>query len=105
VLFRSVHVCGAAVHLDEFADYPAHALSWAASEGNPSLHEVRGRTGRAVIGGLPAKPLIATLTPADIAERARAAVREMSGRGLLLGPECSINPDTPEPLLHAARVD
>jgi len=103
--FTVLHVCGAAVHLDEFADYPAHALSWAASEGNPSLREVRRRTGRAVIGGLPAKPLIATLAPADIAERARAAVREMQGRGLLLGPECSINPDTPEALLHAARVD
>jgi hypothetical protein len=29
-------------------------------------------------------------------------VDEMSGRWLLLGPDCSINPDTPEPLLAAA---
>jgi hypothetical protein len=28
----------------------------------------------------------------------------MDGRGLLLGPECSINPDTPEALLDAARI-
>jgi len=103
--FHVLHVCGADAHLDEFADYPVHALSWAASEGNASLSDVRRRTGRAVIGGLPAKPLIATLTPAAIAARARAAVREMRGSGLLLGPECSINPDTPEALLHAARVD
>jgi hypothetical protein len=32
-------------------------------------------------------------------------VREMDRRGLLLGPECSINPDTPEALMHAARLD
>lgn len=102
--FNVLHVCGAAIHLGEFVDYPAQALSWAASESNPSLSGVRRRTGRAVIGGLPAKPLIATLTPVAIAERARAAVREMDGRGLLLGPECSINPDTPEALLHAARM-
>ena len=102
--FNVLHVCGAAIHFEEFADYPFHALSWAASEQNVSLAEARRRTGRAVIGGLPAKPLIATLTPAVIAERARAAVAEMGGRGLLLGPECSINPDTPEALLHAARV-
>ena len=102
--FNVLHVCGAAAHLDEFVDYPVHALSWAASESNPSLREVRRRTGRAVMGGLPAKPVIATLTPAVIAERARAAVRELDGRGLLLGPECSINPDTPEALLHAARL-
>ena len=103
--FNMLHVCGAAAHLDEFLDYPVHALSWAASESNPSLSDVRRRTGRAVVGGLPAKPLIAALTPGVIAERARAAIHEMDGRGLLLGPECSINPDTPEALLHAARVD
>ena len=102
--FNVLHVCGAAIHFEEFADYPFHALSWAASEQNVSLAEARRRTGRAVIGGLPAKPTIATLTPAAIAERARAAVAEMGGRGLVLGPECSINPDTPEALLHAARV-
>ena len=56
------------------------------------------------MGGLPAKPVIATLTPAVIAERAHTALREMNGRALLLGPDCSINPDTPEVLLHAARA-
>ena len=103
--FNVLHVCGAAAHLDEFVDYPVHALSWAASESNPSLSDVRRRTGRAVIGGLPAKPLMATLTAEAIAARARAAIREMNGRGLLLGPECSVNPDTPEALFRAARVD
>jgi len=28
-------------------------------------------------------------------------MREMEGRWLLVGPDCSINPDTPEALLHA----
>jgi len=102
--FNMLHVCGALAHVDDFRDYPVHALSWAASESNPSLSDVRRRTGRAVAGGLPAKPLIATLSPGVIADKARAAVREMNGRGLLLGPECSINPDTPEALMHAARV-
>jgi len=103
--FNLLHVCGARAHLEELLDYPVHALSWAASESNPSLRDVRRRTGRAVVGGLPAKPLIATLTPGAIAERARAAIHETDGRGLLLGPECSINPDTREELLRAARVD
>jgi hypothetical protein len=26
----------------------------------------------------------------------------MEGRSLLLGPDCSVNPDTPDALLHAA---
>jgi uroporphyrinogen decarboxylase len=103
--FNVLHVCGRAAHLDEFVDYPFHALSWAASEDNASLSDVRRRTGRAVIGGLPGKPLIATLSARAIADHVRAAARETGSRGLLLGPECSINPDTPEPLLHAARLD
>jgi uroporphyrinogen decarboxylase len=102
--FNVLHVCGEGVLFDEFADYPAQALSWAQAPGNPSLADGRRRTGRAVMGGLPAKPVIATMTSAAIAERARAAVRELDGRGLLLGPDCSINPDTPEALLHAARA-
>jgi uroporphyrinogen decarboxylase len=103
--FNALHVCGAGVHFDEFADYPVHAVSWAVGDGsNPSLADGRRRTGRAVMGGLPAKPIIATLPPEAVAARARSAVRETGGRGLLLGPDCSINPDTPEALLHAAAA-
>jgi uroporphyrinogen decarboxylase len=100
--FNVLHLCGAPIHLDEFVGYPVSAFSVALLPGNPSLREVHGRTGRAVVGGLPAKPAIAGLTTEDLADRARAAVREMHGRWLLVGPDCSVNPDTPDNLLHAA---
>jgi uroporphyrinogen decarboxylase len=99
--FNLLHVCGAGVHFDEFADYPVTALSWATVAGNPTLAEAHRRTGRAVVGGLPAKPGIAAMSAEALAERARAAIREMDGRWLLLGPDCSINPDTPEALMRA----
>jgi uroporphyrinogen decarboxylase len=99
--FNLLHVCGAGIHLDEFADYPVSAWSFAAVPGNPTLAAVHARTGRAVVGGLPGKPDIATMTEVALVERAATASREMGGRWLLLGPDCSINPDTPEPLLHA----
>jgi uroporphyrinogen decarboxylase len=102
--FNVLHVCGSGVLFDEFVDYPVQAISWAQAEGNPSLADGRRRSGRAVMGGLPAKPVIVTLTPAAVADRARAAVGEMDGRALLLGPDCSINPETPDALLQAARV-
>jgi uroporphyrinogen decarboxylase len=102
--FTVLHVCGSGVLFDEFVDYPVQAISWAHAEGNPSLADGRRWSGRAVMGGLPAKPVIATLTPDAVADRARAAVRETNGRALLLGPDCSIDPETPEALLHAARV-
>lgn len=68
----------------------------------PQSRDGRRRTGRAVVGGLPAKPGIAALTAEQVAARARQAIAELQGRGLLLGPDCSINPDTPEALLRAA---
>ena len=102
--FNLLHVCGPAVHFDEFADYPVTAFSWALGAGNPSVAEVHRRTGRAVVGGLPAKPEIASMGETDIAARAKRAIDEMRGRALLLGPDCSINPDTPEALLHAAAA-
>ena len=99
--FNLLHVCGAGIHFDEFADYPVTAWSFAAVPGNPTLAAAHARTGRAVVGGLPAKPEIAGMAETEVCGRARAAVREMDGRWLLLGPDCSINPDTPEQLLHA----
>jgi uroporphyrinogen decarboxylase len=100
--FNLLHVCGEGVLFDEFTDYPATALSWATVPGNPSLAEGHRRTGRAVVGGLPAKPTIASLTAADLEARGRRAVAEMRSRFLLLGPDCSINPDTPEAVMAAA---
>jgi uroporphyrinogen decarboxylase len=100
--FNLLHVCGDDVLFDEFTSYPATALSWATVPGNPSLAEGHRRTGRAVVGGLPAKPTIASLAPADVAARGRCAIAEMGSRFLLLGPDCSINPDTPEAVMAAA---
>jgi uroporphyrinogen decarboxylase len=102
--FNLLHVCGTGIQVEEFADYPVTAWSFAAVPGNPTLAEVRARTGRAVVGGLPAKPEIAGMTEAALVERARAATRAID-RGLLLGPDCSINPDTPERLLHAVGAE
>jgi len=100
--FNLLHVCGEGALFDEFLDYPVTAFSWATVPGNPTLAEGKHKTGRAVVGGFPGKPEIAGFTGGALAARARSAIAETGGRRLLLGPDCSINPDTPEPLLHAA---
>jgi uroporphyrinogen decarboxylase len=100
--FNLLHVCGEGALFDEFLDYPVTAFSWATVPGNPTLAEGQLKTGRAVVGGFPGKPEIVRFTGAELAGRARSAIAETGGRRLLLGPDCSINPDTPEPLLHAA---
>jgi uroporphyrinogen decarboxylase len=100
--FNVLHVCDTGIHLDEFTDYPVTAFSWATVPGNPTLREGHRRTGRAVVGGLPGKPAFGALSSHAVADRTREAIAEMDGRWLLLGPGCSINPDTPEALMHAA---
>lgn len=100
--FNVLHLCGDSVLFDEFTDYPIAAFSWAAGASNPSLSEGHRRTGRAVIGGFPAKPMIAAMPPGEVAAMGRAAVAEMQRRYLLLGPACSINPDTPDAVIDAA---
>jgi uroporphyrinogen decarboxylase len=101
--FNIMHVCGAGTHFAEFEDYPVAAFSWALGSGNPSLAEGHRRSGRAVVGGIPAKPEIVSMSPAEIGGRVSAAIMDTGGRWLLLAPDCSINPDTPDLLLHAAR--
>ena len=99
--FNILHMCGGGILFEEFAGYPVNVFSWATTPGNPSLAEVHRRTGRAVLGGLPAKPEIRSMTREALVARARSSLAEMGGRFHLLGPDCSINPDTPEALLHA----
>ena len=99
--FNIMHVCGTAILLDEFVDYPVAAFSWSVEPGNPGLMEVQRRTGRAVLGGLP--KALDGLTAGQIESLLRAAIDEMEGRWLLLAPGCSIPPNTPDALLRAAR--
>lgn len=96
-----MHVCGDNTLFDEFIDYPVSVFSWATTPGNPSLTEVRDRTGRAVLGGLPGKPQIGAMKAEALVERARQSIAATGGRHHLLGPDCSINPGTPEVLMRA----
>ena len=95
------NVCGDDTLFDEFIDYPVSVLSWATTKGNPGLTEVCDRSGRAVPGGLPAKPEIGKVSAAELVALAHAAIAATGARHHLLGPGCSINPDTPEALMHA----
>ena len=102
--FNLLHVCGTGILFEEFVDYPTTALSCAIVPGNPSLSEAHRRTGRAVVGGLPAKPEIGAMAPSEVEACGRRAISEMHSRFLLLGPDCSINPDTPEAVMDAATA-
>ncbi len=102
--FNIMHVCGDDTWFDEFIDYPVAVLSWATTKGNPGLVEVRDRSGRAVLGGLPAKPEIGKMSAAELVALAHASIAATGARHHLLGPGCSINADTPDELMRAVGL-
>lgn len=101
--FNIMHMCGNNILADSFVDYPVDVFSWATTPSNPTLTEMHNKTGKAVMGGLPGKPEIGTMTVDVLQKKAQASLDEMQGRFHLLGPDCSINPDTPEELMHAVK--
>jgi uroporphyrinogen decarboxylase len=98
-----LHNCGEGIYFDLLADYPVHAISWAATlPGNPTLAEGLTRTDKAVMGGVSEKTTLPDGAPEDVAAEVRQALRETGGVRLLLAPGCSIPPRTPAANLAAA---
>ncbi len=98
-----LHLCGPRLYFDVVNDLPAPLLSWGLDPGNPSLSQGRDRTGRAVIGGVSAKPRIRDMTAEEIRSEVRAALEDTGGVRTMIGPGCSISPDTPQANLVAAQ--
>jgi uroporphyrinogen decarboxylase len=98
-----LHVCRPRNMFDLLADYPVHAINWAAGEpGNPTLKEGLARSEHAVMGGV-SVATVAQGTPDRVASEVRQALSETGGRRFLLAPGCSIPPETPEANLLAAK--
>lgn len=102
--FNILHICGRNVFFDLLADYPVNAINWAATlPGNPSLREGLARTRYAVMGGISEKTVLLEGTAGDVTAEARRAMEETESRRFLLGPGCTIPPQTPESNLRAVR--
>jgi uroporphyrinogen decarboxylase len=101
--FNVLHVCKENNLLFALADYPTHAINWAVgSHGNPSLRDVQLNTDKTVIGGWTNETL-RYKSHAMIRAEARAALEQTGGRRFMLGPACSIDPETPEENVKFAR--
>jgi uroporphyrinogen decarboxylase len=97
-----LHICGGAIQADWFTDYPVSIVSWATTPGNPSLSQMKQLTGKAALGGMPGKPAFGQQTPEALRQHIHASLDETGGVGHIVGPDCSINPGTPDDLIAAA---
>ena len=95
--FNVFHVCRDNNHLTALLDYPVAAFHWdSRAAGNPSLAEILGKTGAAVMGGVTHGNVMTAGSPATIAKQAERAIIDTGGRRFLLTPGCTIEPTTPE---------
>lgn len=103
--FNMLHLCGEHLYVDVVDDLPAPLISYdALAPGNPSVGEMARRTRRMVVGGISPKPQIRSMTPEAVADEVTAALAESGGSRIIVGPGCSISPDTPEQNLFAAKT-
>lgn len=92
--FNILHVCRDNNMIDLLLDYPVPVVNWADhGKGNPSLAEVKGRTTKAVMGGVDHARLD-SMAAAEAGEQAAAALATGSER-LFITAGCSIPPATP----------
>jgi uroporphyrinogen decarboxylase len=91
--FNVLHVCRNHNMLDALLDYPVAAFNWAdRGEGNPGLRDVKGRTSKAVMGGID-QARLHTMSPEEVGAQAHDALA--TGRGIMLTAGCAIRPETP----------
>lgn len=92
--FNILHVCRDHNMIDLVLDYPVAAFNWAdRGAGNPSLADIRERTGKPVMGGIDQVHLHDA--PVDVvASQAREALAA-NPRQFFLTAGCSIPPATP----------
>ncbi|HKI56232.1 MAG TPA: uroporphyrinogen decarboxylase family protein [Trueperaceae bacterium] len=101
-MVRIGHVHGVDLDFRRVADLPLEAFNWSHRHTAPSLAEARELTGRAVIGGID-EIAFASQTLGEAELGIRRAVAETGRQGLLIGPGCTVPPDTPQRLLLGVR--
>jgi uroporphyrinogen decarboxylase len=97
-----LHVCGQNLMFELVANYPVHAINWAACTSGTCLADARRMTDRALAGGLSLETLLDG-SEDDVLSEAREAVAEAGRRGFILAPDCVIKGPSPDANLAAAR--
>lgn len=101
-LVRIGHIHGFNLDFQRVLSYPVEAFNWSHHHTAPSLAEARRLTDAALIGGIN-ELRVFSQTPGEVKADIQAAVREAGSRRFLVGSGCTVPPDTPRRILHAAR--
>jgi uroporphyrinogen decarboxylase len=88
-----LHLCGPRLNFDLASALPVSAVSWATTDtSNPGLAEGRDRLARATVGGVAEIAVLRDGNATEVAQAVEAALDDTGGRGLIVGPGCSVPP-------------
>ncbi len=81
------------MRLPLYADYPSHAVNWAATKHNPNLMQGYSLFKRTVVGGLGDRGLIVDGSPEQIRQAVRHIIEDFGTRSLMIGADCTVPTD------------
>jgi uroporphyrinogen decarboxylase len=91
-----LHLHGQDVMFDPVLDYPVQIVNYHDRESGPSLAEMQKRTKKCLLGGIAENTTLVRGTPDQIHAEVRDAWEQVDRRGLILGPGCVANLESPE---------
>ncbi len=100
--FNLLHVCGDHIRLPLYADYPTHAVNWAATKHNLNLKQGYSLFKRTVVGGLGDRGLIVNGPHAEIQAAVRQVISDFGSRALMIGADCTVPTDIDVSNIRAA---
>ena len=91
--FHVLHICGNQIRLPLYAEYPAHAVNWAATKDNLTLREGRDLFGRTILGGMDDRGVVTDGTHEAIRAEVQRVVADFGVQGLIIGADCTVPTD------------
>lgn len=91
--FNLLHICKDHVRLPLYADYPAHAVNWAATKNNLNLVQGRSLFKRPIVGGMGDRGIIVDGSHEQIRAAVRQVIKDFGTSGLIVGADCTLPTD------------
>jgi uroporphyrinogen decarboxylase len=101
--FNILHVHGQHPMVPLLADYPVQALNWHDRTASPDLADAAHLFPGALMGGVDQYRTLQLGTPAQVEAQIHNAIKQMSGRRLIISPGCTYPLDVPQANLRAMR--
>lgn len=99
-----VHIHGDRIMFKKISEYPCNCINWHDRRVRPNMNEARKITNKCFLGGIEEDGFLTNAKPEDIHNHIKEAVLDAGRLGLMIGPGCVANLETPNINYYAARL-